>query len=59
MKHRCETQDDKGQVCGKKVPKKQWKQDGMCSRCAELLWSNFYEPLGVGKETKPIVFKEK
>ena len=57
MKHICDTEDDNGVVCNNPMTQKQFDQDGMCSRCADLLWENFYKPLGMGKPTKPIIFE--
>lgn len=52
----CTFEDDNGKVCGKPLSKEQEAQDGMCSRCAELLWANFAQPLVTNKPTKPILF---
>lgn len=52
----CKATDDDGKVCNNPMSEKESKQDGMCTRCAELIWSNFAQPLCMGKEPKPIIF---
>ena len=52
----CKIEDDTGQVCNQPVKLKQWKRDGMCSRCAELLWANHVQPMMQCKEAIPIIF---
>lgn len=34
----CKCQDSSGKVCGKKMTKREKKQDGMCSNCANHVW---------------------
>ena len=55
---KCPCEDDNGVVCNKPMSKEEQEQDGMCIRCAELLWANFAQPLASNKPTKPIIFKE-
>ena len=56
FKRVCEAQDDNGQKCNRPMSKREFDQDGMCSRCADLIWSNYAQPLMNNKETTPIVF---
>jgi len=37
-KKQCPCSDDKGVRCENIMTKKENKQDGMCERCAELVW---------------------
>lgn len=55
---KCQCEDDNGHLCGKEVSKRQWQQDGMCSRCADELWLTFNLPILNGKEPKPFIHKE-
>lgn len=34
----CEAEDDNGNSCGRNMSRYQFDQDGMCSRCADLIW---------------------
>lgn len=52
----CTVEDDKGAVCNNEYSEDQHKQDGMCPRCAELIWDNFAKPIAQGIPTKPIIF---
>lgn len=38
---KCKFQHDDGHICGKEMTKRQYKQDGICSSCAEWLWEWF------------------
>ena len=58
MKLFCKTQDDNGVVCNRSMSKHENEQDGMCSRCAELIWANFAQPLITNKPTSPIIFED-
>lgn len=54
----CPATDDNGKVCGRKMSKREVKQDGMCGRCADLIWTNFVQPMWNGRSDKPIIFKD-
>ena len=54
----CKVEDDEGHVCTNKMTKKEKAQDGMCSRCAELLWANYVRPSWTATKHKPIIFKD-
>jgi len=54
----CKVEDDVGHLCSNRMSKKEKKQDGMCSRCAELLWNNYAQPAWLGKPDKPVIFKD-
>lgn len=36
----CTMQDDNYDVCNKSMTLTEYKQDGMCSECADLLWNS-------------------
>lgn len=36
----CRCEDDNGHICGKSMPKAQFKQDGMCAWCADGVWNS-------------------
>lgn len=36
----CKMQDDEYDVCNKSMTRTEYKQDGMCSSCADLLWDS-------------------
>lgn len=36
--HRCPCEDSNGDVCNKVMTNREWKQDGMCQRCADNVW---------------------
>ena len=54
MNHTCKFEDDNGTICNAEVSSKQWKQDGICNRCADLLWNNYVLPISNDKEPIPI-----
>lgn len=37
-KKRCPVEDDKGRKCTNQMSKHEEDQDGMCGRCASLIW---------------------
>ena len=52
----CTATDDNGVVCNRPMSKREIRDDGMCSRCADLIWNNFFVPLSNNQELKPIEF---
>lgn len=58
MKFICKMEDDNGVICNNEIDKYQYEQDGMCSRCADLFWTDFVLPIWKNGEVKPIVFKK-
>jgi hypothetical protein len=52
----CTATDDNGVVCNRPMSKREIRDDGMCSRCAELIWNNFSKPLWNNQETIPVIF---
>jgi hypothetical protein len=55
---KCTATDDLDKECTNTMSKKQHTQDGMCSRCADLIWSNFIQPINNNRPIKPIIFSE-
>lgn len=43
FKRKCPCQDSNGGVCGKVMTKREYKQDGMCQRCADNVWLEMRE----------------
>ena len=54
----CPAEDDNGVICGKPMSHREYKQDGMCSRCADLIWGNFAEALLNNREPTRIDFND-
>ena len=37
-KHKCKCQDSAGNVCNKIMSSREYREDGMCSTCADNVW---------------------
>jgi hypothetical protein len=46
----CPCSDDKGVKCQNTMTEKEKKQDGMCCRCADLIW-------GWHQQDTPVIYK--
>jgi len=57
-KIKCKVEDDVGHKCSNTMSKRQYAQDGMCERCAELLWGSYAKPLITDTKGKSIIFKD-
>jgi hypothetical protein len=55
----CRFIDDNGTVCKEQYSESQHKQDGMCLRCAELLWNNFIDRLNRNLKPIPMILGDK
>lgn len=36
----CTAEDDNGHICGNRMSRIEFDQDGMCSRCADGIWES-------------------
>ena len=55
----CPASDDNGTKCTNLVSDRQWKQDGMCARCADGIWGAFAGPIVRGEKPAKFVFSKK
>lgn len=48
----CPAEDDNGEKCTHLMTRKEQRQDGMCSRCADGIWNSMFH-------NQPFYFKKK